>query len=76
MTADDPFAHLHDEDYANAFSRAWAGADTLIEARVEGAPFVVRRPGKVGVKAGERVSLRWPIQQAHWFDVSSERRID
>jgi sn-glycerol 3-phosphate transport system ATP-binding protein len=52
------------------------GADTLIEARVEGAPFVVRRPGKVGVKAGERVSLRWPIQQAHWFDVSSERRID
>ena len=25
----DPFAHLHDEDYAQAFSRGWIGADTL-----------------------------------------------
>ncbi len=31
MTADDPFAHLHDEDYANAFSRDWTGADTLFD---------------------------------------------
>lgn len=51
------------------------GADTLIEARVEGVPFVVRRPGKVDVRAGERVALAWPVQQAHWFDMSSERRL-
>jgi len=25
----DPFAHLHDEDYARDFSRGWIGADTL-----------------------------------------------
>jgi beta-glucuronidase len=31
MTVDDPFAHLHDEAYAAAFSRGWAGADTLLD---------------------------------------------
>jgi hypothetical protein len=31
MTVDDPFAHLHDEAYAAAFSRGWVGADTLLD---------------------------------------------
>jgi sn-glycerol 3-phosphate transport system ATP-binding protein len=54
----------------------YLGSDTLIEARVEGAPFVIRRAGKVSVRPGETISLGWPAQQAHWFDMSSERRID
>lgn len=31
MTADDPFAHLHDEDYARDFSRDWTGWRTLLD---------------------------------------------
>jgi beta-glucuronidase len=31
MTVEDPFAHLHDEDYAAAFSRDWAGANSLVD---------------------------------------------
>ena len=31
MTVEDPFAHLHDEDYAAAFSRDWAGAGSLVD---------------------------------------------
>jgi beta-glucuronidase len=31
MTIDDPFAHLHDEDYAAVFSRNWIGADSYVD---------------------------------------------
>ncbi|MCM0019180.1 MAG: hypothetical protein NBV67_04245 [Tagaea sp.] len=31
MTADDPFAHLHDEDYARDFSRDWIGWRDLLD---------------------------------------------
>ena len=31
MTVDDPFAHLHDEDYAAAFSRDWIGAKSYVD---------------------------------------------
>jgi beta-glucuronidase len=31
MTVEDPFAHLHDEDYAAAFSREWTGAGSLVD---------------------------------------------
>ncbi len=30
MTADDPFHHLHDEDYARPFDRKLATAETLV----------------------------------------------
>ncbi len=52
------------------------GADTLIEARVEGHPFIIRRPGRVVAQAGETLSIAWSSGDVHWFDLSSNRRID
>ncbi|MFN7192171.1 MAG: sugar-binding domain-containing protein [Rhodospirillales bacterium] len=31
MTVEDPFAHVHDEDYAAAFSRDWVGASSFVD---------------------------------------------
>jgi len=52
------------------------GADTLIEARVDGHPFIIRRPGRVSARAGETISVSWAPSETHWFDLSSDRRID
>jgi sn-glycerol 3-phosphate transport system ATP-binding protein len=52
------------------------GADTLIEARVEGHPFIIRRPGRVVAQAGETLPIAWSPDDVHWFDLSSNRRID
>ncbi len=52
------------------------GADTLIETRIGGQPFIVRRPGRVTAQAGETLGLAWSPDEAHWFDLSSDRRID
>jgi sn-glycerol 3-phosphate transport system ATP-binding protein len=54
----------------------YLGADTLIETRVAGEPFVVRVSGRANAAAGETVHLAWDPAAAHWFDLSSERRID
>ena len=53
----------------------YLGADTLVETRIDGHPFIVRRPGKVRVKAGERVYIKLSHSALHWFDQSSERRV-
>jgi sn-glycerol 3-phosphate transport system ATP-binding protein len=54
----------------------YLGADTLIEARVAGHPFIVRRPGRVSAEAGETIGVAWSAADAHWFDLSSDRRFD
>ena len=54
----------------------YLGADTLIETRVAGEPFLVRVSGRAAAQVGETVHLAWDAAAAQWFDLSSERRID
>jgi sn-glycerol 3-phosphate transport system ATP-binding protein len=53
----------------------YLGADTLVDTRIGGEPFIVRVPGRQAAKAGERVSVAWEPAAAHWFDAASGRRI-
>ncbi|MBN9469529.1 MAG: ABC transporter ATP-binding protein [Bosea sp.] len=53
----------------------YLGADTLIEARIDGHPFIVRRPGKVRALAGDKVYIKLSQSLLHWFDQSTERRV-
>jgi sn-glycerol 3-phosphate transport system ATP-binding protein len=61
---------------ARVVAAEFLGADTLIETRIEGHPFIVRRPGRATARPGETIHLAWDPAQAHWFDLSSVRRID
>ncbi len=61
---------------ARVVAAEFLGADTLIETRIEGHPFIVRRPGRATARPGETIHLAWNPAQAHWFDLSSVRRID
>lgn len=54
----------------------YLGADTLIEARIGAHPVIIRRPGRANAQAGETVHLSWSAADVHWFDLSSDRRID
>jgi sn-glycerol 3-phosphate transport system ATP-binding protein len=54
----------------------YLGADTLVEARIGNAPFIVRLPGKPPVTSGEQMSIAWDAGVAHWFDATSGRRIN
>ncbi len=53
----------------------YLGADTLVDTRIGGEPFIVRLPGRHAAKPGERVSVAWEPAAAHWFDAASGRRI-
>jgi sn-glycerol 3-phosphate transport system ATP-binding protein len=53
----------------------YLGADTLIEARIHDDVFVVRAPGKVQAKTGDIIHMTWDPGQAHWFELSSGRRV-
>jgi sn-glycerol 3-phosphate transport system ATP-binding protein len=59
----------------------YLGADTLIDTRLpaqESADqsFIVRLPGRTNTTVGEPVHIAWDPASAHWFDLSSQRRID
>jgi sn-glycerol 3-phosphate transport system ATP-binding protein len=54
----------------------YLGADTLIETRLADQPFIVRMPGRAPATVGDNVAIRWEPAAAHWFDQSSQRRID
>ncbi|TPG57761.1 ABC transporter ATP-binding protein [Roseomonas nepalensis] len=60
---------------AEIVAAEYLGADTLIETRLGGVPFVARTAGRIGMKAGETIHLAWSAGDAHWFDRASERRI-
>jgi sn-glycerol 3-phosphate transport system ATP-binding protein len=60
---------------ANVVAVEYLGADTLIEARIDGHPFIVRRPGKVRALAGDKVYIKLSQSLLHWFDQSTERRV-
>ena len=53
----------------------YLGADTLVETRIGGAPFVVRHGGRFEARPGEAVRLGWAPEEAHWFDATDGRRV-
>jgi sn-glycerol 3-phosphate transport system ATP-binding protein len=54
----------------------YLGADTLLETRIGDAPFMVRLGGRTSASPGDTVQLAWDAHTVHWFDLSTERRID
>ena len=52
----------------------YLGADTLVETRIGGAPFVVRHSGRFDAKPGRAVRLAWAPEEAHWFNAVDGRR--
>jgi sn-glycerol 3-phosphate transport system ATP-binding protein len=54
----------------------YLGADTLIETRIADQPFVVRVAGRASAEANEAVHVAWDAAATHWFDLSSNRRIE
>jgi sn-glycerol 3-phosphate transport system ATP-binding protein len=54
----------------------YLGADTLIETRIGAEPFIVRLPGRAAVNVGDNLRLAWDAGAAHWFDPSTQCRID
>jgi len=61
---------------ASVASVEYLGADTLVETRIAEQSFIVRLPGRANAAAGETVRVSWDPAAAHWFDLSSQRRID
>ena len=61
---------------AEVVAAEFLGADTLIETRLGGAPFVLRAPGKVAATAGQTVHVSWRGQDAHWFEGETGRRVE
>jgi sn-glycerol 3-phosphate transport system ATP-binding protein len=39
-------------------------------------PFIVRVSGRASASPGDNIGMRWDPSAAHWFDQSSQRRID
>ncbi|KRD96109.1 ABC transporter ATP-binding protein [Bosea sp. Root381] len=60
---------------ADVVAVEYLGADTLIETRVGGHGFIVRRPGKVRTRPGEKVYITLSQSALHWFDQASERKV-
>ncbi|MGB9368444.1 MAG: ABC transporter ATP-binding protein [Xanthobacteraceae bacterium] len=54
----------------------YLGADTLLDARIRDQPFIVRVSGRTNTSTGEKIGIRWEPSAVHWFDQSSQRRID
>ena len=54
----------------------YLGADTLIDTRVADQSFIVRLPGRATAAVGSQVHIVWDPAAAHWFDLSSQCRID
>jgi sn-glycerol 3-phosphate transport system ATP-binding protein len=54
----------------------YLGADTLIDTRVADQSFIVRLPGRASAAVGSTVHIVWEPAVAHWFDLSSQCRID
>jgi len=52
------------------------GADTLIASRVGSQQIVARLPGRARFVPGAIVSLAWPSERQHLFEISSGHRVD
>ncbi|MEQ1616353.1 MAG: ABC transporter ATP-binding protein [Hyphomicrobiaceae bacterium] len=53
----------------------YLGADSLIETAVGNSKIQVRVAGKSLAKSGDSIMLSWENAAAHWFDLSSGRRL-
>jgi sn-glycerol 3-phosphate transport system ATP-binding protein len=54
----------------------YLGADTLLDTRIGDQPFIVRVNGRANASTGDSIAIHWEPSAAHWFDQSSQRRID
>jgi sn-glycerol 3-phosphate transport system ATP-binding protein len=54
----------------------YLGADTLIETRIADHSFTVRLPGRAAAAVGSVVHIAWEGAAVHWFDLSTQCRID
>ena len=59
---------------AEVVAAEYLGADTLLETRLGGAPFVVRLPGRFDTRPGEVVPVAWAPDASHWFDAEDGSR--
>ncbi len=58
---------------ATVVASEFLGADTLVETRIGGAPFVARFPGQVAGRPGAVLRLAWPAEDAHPFGPDGRR---
>jgi sn-glycerol 3-phosphate transport system ATP-binding protein len=61
---------------ASVVAVEYLGADTLLDARIGEQPFIVRISGRTNASIGDRIAIHWQPPTVHWFDQSSQRRID
>jgi sn-glycerol 3-phosphate transport system ATP-binding protein len=61
---------------AHVVAVEYLGADTLVETRIDGHPFIIRCPGRILARPGEAIGLTWDPAAVHWFDLSTDRRVD
>jgi sn-glycerol 3-phosphate transport system ATP-binding protein len=54
----------------------YLGADTLVETRVGTESVIVRLSGRTSTVPGDTVHLSWDPAAAHWFALSSGRRVE
>jgi sn-glycerol 3-phosphate transport system ATP-binding protein len=70
-------AHLAaDGTAATVAAVEYLGADTLLDMRIADQPCIVRVSGRTSASIGDKVDVRWEPSAAHWFDLSSQCRID
>lgn len=60
---------------AEVVTAEYLGADTLIEARIAGQPFIIRKAGKTRVAQGEKIDIILSQAALHWFDQASGRKL-
>lgn len=60
---------------AEVVTAEYLGADTLIEARISGHPFIIRKAGKVRVAPAEKIDIIPSQAGLHWFDQASGRKV-
>ena len=61
---------------AELLSADYLGADSIVTARVGSQSVVVRMPGRVHVRDGERVNLERPADAIHVFDARTGERVE
>ncbi|MDB5592090.1 ABC transporter ATP-binding protein [Enterovirga sp.] len=61
---------------AEVVAAEYLGADTLVETRLGGSPFVARFAGRVEARTGDVLRLGWGPEAAHWFDTGTDRRMN
>ncbi|MBN9422633.1 MAG: ABC transporter ATP-binding protein [Bosea sp.] len=60
---------------ADVVAVEYLGSDTLLETRIDGHSFIVKRPGKVRATGGEQIYITLSQSALHWFDQASERKV-